>query len=129
MRTFRNAAPDAERGARCDLSRPPWVSTVRRKAAAVPDDHIDWPPHGRPLRPEQWEPAGQRYESGASIRQLAAEIGRSYGFVHRYLTLAETTFQPRGGSRAKAAPGSDGADENTARTPGGRKPSGLEEEG
>ena len=29
---------------------------------------------------------GKRYDSGESIRSLAASTGRSYGFVHRILT-------------------------------------------
>ncbi|MGW4886887.1 helix-turn-helix domain-containing protein [Streptomyces murinus] len=124
----------SERGTLRLIPVPPGLDS-EAEAAAVPDDHFDWPAHGRPLRPEQWEPAGRwlkaRYEGGASIRQLAEEIGRSYGFVHRYLMLAETTIRSHGGSSAKAVPGSDGADETTARTPGGRKPptQRLKEEG
>lgn len=40
-----------------------------------------------------------RYQEGASIRSLAAEFGRSYGFVHRMLREAPITLRPRGGSR------------------------------
>ena len=32
---------------------------------------------------------GKRYDSGESIRSLAASTGRSYGFVHRILTETE----------------------------------------
>jgi predicted transcriptional regulator len=35
-----------------------------------------------------------KYEKGASIRALAEQTGRSYGFVHR--VLAETGVQLRG---------------------------------
>jgi hypothetical protein len=36
------------------------------------------------------------YESGASIRALAEDTGRSYGFVHRILTEAGVTLRGRG---------------------------------
>ena len=39
-----------------------------------------------------------RYESGASIRELAAETGRSYGFVHRILAESGVTLRGRGGA-------------------------------
>ncbi len=48
----------------------------------------------------------RKYDKGASIRALAAEIDRSYGFVHRVLTEAGVTLRGRGGAtrgRAKAA--------------------------
>ncbi|MFE9813423.1 helix-turn-helix domain-containing protein [Streptomyces sp. NPDC005227] len=38
------------------------------------------------------------YDSGASIRTLAAEHGWSYGFVHDLLRKAGTQLRPRGGS-------------------------------
>jgi hypothetical protein len=38
-----------------------------------------------------------RYTAGASIRELAAETGRSYGFIHRLLVESETTLRGRGG--------------------------------
>ncbi|MEZ5186377.1 MAG: helix-turn-helix domain-containing protein [Candidatus Nanopelagicales bacterium] len=37
-----------------------------------------------------------QYGQGASIRSLAAETGRSYGFIHRLLTESETTLRGRG---------------------------------
>jgi len=40
----------------------------------------------------------KRYESGASIRELAAETGRSYGFVHRILSESGATLRGRGGA-------------------------------
>ncbi|RBM17033.1 hypothetical protein D7319_30120 [Streptomyces radicis] len=48
----------------------------------------------------------QKYESGASIRALAEETGRSYGFVHRMLSEADVTLRGRGGATRgkKAAP-------------------------
>lgn len=39
------------------------------------------------------------YEKGASIRDLAARTGRSYGFVHLVLTEAGVTLRTRGGPR------------------------------
>lgn len=45
----------------------------------------------------------KRYEKGASVRELAEATGRSYGFVHRLLRDAGTTFRGRGGAtRVKA---------------------------
>lgn len=40
----------------------------------------------------------RRYTSGASIRELAAETGRSYGFVHRMLSESGVTLRGRGGA-------------------------------
>lgn len=40
----------------------------------------------------------RRYEAGASIRELAADTGRSYGFVHRVLLEAGVTLRGRGGA-------------------------------
>ena len=48
----------------------------------------------------------EKYAGGASIRDLAVETGRSYGFVHRLLVEAEVPLRGRGGaprSRKKAA--------------------------
>jgi Helix-turn-helix domain len=47
----------------------------------------------------------KRYDSGESIRALAATTGRSYGFVHRILTETGVSLRGRGGAtrgRAKA---------------------------
>jgi hypothetical protein len=41
---------------------------------------------------------GKRYDSGESIRSLAASTGRSYGFVHRLLTEAGVELRRRGGA-------------------------------
>jgi hypothetical protein len=38
-----------------------------------------------------------RYESGESIRALAAATGRSYGFVHRVLAESGASLRARGG--------------------------------
>lgn len=45
----------------------------------------------------------KKYEGGASIRQLAQETGRSYGFVHRLLVEADVTLRGRGGPTRGAA--------------------------
>ncbi|MDT7788158.1 MAG: hypothetical protein QOF58_6577 [Pseudonocardiales bacterium] len=38
-----------------------------------------------------------KYEKGASIRALAEDIGRSYGFVHRVLGETGVALRSRGG--------------------------------
>jgi predicted transcriptional regulator len=38
------------------------------------------------------------YEKGASLRELAGQTGRSYGFVHRILSDAGVTLRGRGGA-------------------------------
>ena len=40
----------------------------------------------------------RKYDNGASIRQLAEDTGRSYGFVHRLLAEAGVTLRGRGGN-------------------------------
>lgn len=40
----------------------------------------------------------KRYDGGASIRELAASTGRSYGFVHRVLSEAGAKLRGRGGA-------------------------------
>ena len=40
----------------------------------------------------------KKYTRGASIRALAEETGRSYGFVHRILTENEVALRARGGA-------------------------------
>jgi hypothetical protein len=42
------------------------------------------------------------YASGQSIRQLAAETGRSYGAVHRLLVDNGVSLRGRGGPRRPA---------------------------
>ncbi len=44
----------------------------------------------------------KKYEKGASIRALAEQTGRSYGFVHRVLSETGVQLRGRGGAtRAK----------------------------
>ncbi|MDP9394052.1 MAG: helix-turn-helix domain-containing protein [Actinomycetota bacterium] len=46
----------------------------------------------------------KKYTSGQSIRALAAETNRSYGFVHRMLTESGVELRGRGGAtRGKKA--------------------------
>lgn len=46
----------------------------------------------------------EKYKSGNSIRSLAEETGRSYGFVHRILSEQDVQLRGRGGAtRRKAA--------------------------
>ncbi len=40
----------------------------------------------------------KRYDGGASIRELAASTGRSYGFVHRILSESGASLRGRGGA-------------------------------
>jgi hypothetical protein len=40
----------------------------------------------------------KKYTNGASIRALAEETGRSYGFVHRILTENDVNLRSRGGA-------------------------------
>jgi hypothetical protein len=44
-----------------------------------------------------------KYEGGASIRALAEEHGRSYGFVHRILSESGATLRGRGGATRRKA--------------------------
>jgi hypothetical protein len=44
----------------------------------------------------------KQYLAGKSIRALAEETGRSYGFVHRVLTESGVTLRGRGGATRKA---------------------------
>ncbi len=39
-----------------------------------------------------------KYRAGASIRELASDTGRSYGFIHRVLTDAGVPLRGRGGA-------------------------------
>lgn len=48
-------------------------------------------------RSELAETFAQRYAQGHSIRALAEECGRSYGFVHRVLSDSGVDLRGRGG--------------------------------
>ena len=46
----------------------------------------------------------QRYSNGASIRELATDTGRSYGYIHRLLVESGAELRGRGGpTRTKQA--------------------------
>jgi hypothetical protein len=45
----------------------------------------------------------RKYRDGASIRTLAAETGRSYGFIHRLLSESDVSLRGRGGANRKPA--------------------------
>jgi len=40
----------------------------------------------------------EQYENGRSIRELAQQHGRSYGFIHRLLSENEVSLRGRGGA-------------------------------
>ncbi len=63
------------------------------------------------LRAEVQRSLVEQYEAGASIRSLAADCGRSYGFVQGVLKDAGVEFRSRGGSRplVKNSAGAQGA--------------------
>lgn len=59
----------------------------------------------------------KRYEAGASIRDLAADTSRSYGFVHRVLTDEGVSLRGRGGAtRSKAKQNGAGAKKKAKRS-------------
>ena len=43
------------------------------------------------------------YLAGASLRAIASDTGRSYGWVHKTLTIVGCELRSRGGSRRRAA--------------------------
>ncbi|MFD3811262.1 helix-turn-helix domain-containing protein [Rhodococcus sp. NPDC058639] len=49
----------------------------------------------------------RRYEAGASIRTLAHETGRSYGFVHNVLVESDVQLRGRGGPNRRRAATAD----------------------
>lgn len=49
------------------------------------------------LRDQLQQSFVERYEAGESIRALAADCGRSYGFVQGLLKDGGVRFRPRGG--------------------------------
>ncbi|MET9144570.1 MULTISPECIES: helix-turn-helix domain-containing protein [unclassified Streptomyces] len=50
----------------------------------------------------------KQYEHGMSIRAIAEEHGRSYGFVHKMLTETDVPLRGRGGPRPHARPAESG---------------------
>lgn len=45
----------------------------------------------------------KQYEEGRSIRAIAKDTGRSYGFVHRVLQESGATLRGRGGATRRSA--------------------------
>lgn len=45
----------------------------------------------------------ERYTQGESIRSIAQDIGRSYGFVHGVLRQTNTPLRGRGGAARNAS--------------------------
>lgn len=45
----------------------------------------------------------KRYEAGESVRSIADDIGRSYGFVHGLLVQEKVPMRRRGGPVGKTA--------------------------
>ncbi len=43
----------------------------------------------------------RRYNAGDSIRKIASDTGRSYGFVHRLLVEGSVQLRKRGGARRR----------------------------
>lgn len=58
-----------------------------------------------PERAEMAAAVRRRYEEGWPIRRIAAEVNRSYGFVHRVLSESGVTLRGRGGATRKRAAG------------------------
>jgi helix-turn-helix protein len=60
---------------------------------------LDVAPHRRVVGEYRGQVAvafAEEYQRGASIRDIAAGSGRSYGFVHRVLNEAGVAIRPRG---------------------------------
>lgn len=55
-------------------------------------------------RQELAEDFARRYEAGDTIRVIAADAGRSYGFVHRVLAENGVTLRARGGDTKRRNP-------------------------
>lgn len=53
-------------------------------------------------RKEARDKAARLYDAGATIRSVAAELGRSYGGTHALLLEAGVTLRGRGGGIRKA---------------------------
>ena len=53
-----------------------------------------------PVRAKMAKALARQYKAGTSIRALAEEHGRSYGFVHALLIEAGVSLRGRGGRAA-----------------------------
>ncbi|MEW1674880.1 helix-turn-helix domain-containing protein [Streptomyces noursei] len=69
-------------------------------------ENYAWPEPRKRVKGRQQKAVAQvlkaKYDAGASIRALAAESGRSYGYVHRTLTEAGTALRTFGGKQRTA---------------------------
>lgn len=75
------------------------VATTRRAATTVTE-----PEQRRIIGAERQilvKDLVRRYNSGESIRAIAASTGRSYGFIHRVLTESGVQLRQRGGARRR----------------------------
>ncbi|MGJ6981127.1 helix-turn-helix domain-containing protein [Aestuariimicrobium soli] len=62
-------------------------------------------PHQRVLGESRQQVAGlvvERYRAGESVRSIAADLGRSYGFVHQIVREAGEPLRARGGDTRSA---------------------------
>lgn len=62
--------------------------------STTPRPHLTGPDRKRAAKQ-----AADLYDRGASVREVADRIGRSYGFAHKLLLEAGVTLRSRGGSR------------------------------
>jgi hypothetical protein len=77
-------------------------ATVTLIAAYVPPMPLDDIPPGRLTGPRAAyarQAVADAYRDGATIRQIAADTNRSYGWVHRALEKAHVERRPRGQTR------------------------------
>jgi transposase len=71
----------------CLATRGGLVTAVKKGARLTGDD-----------REKMAKTVTSLYGQGKSIRDISAETGRSYGFVHRVLSESELTLRGRGGA-------------------------------
>ncbi|MFD8339861.1 helix-turn-helix domain-containing protein [Streptomyces solisilvae] len=56
-----------------------------------------------PRRDKIAEQLGKKYDGGMSMRALAAEYGRSYGFIHKLMGESGVKIRGRGGDTRRSA--------------------------
>lgn len=66
------------------------------------------------VRADLTDVVAQRYRSGESIRAIAADLGRSYGFIQRLLSEAKVEIRARGGDTRSTAARTRQAEVETA---------------
>lgn len=82
------AEKDSARASKASVGKAKASSALRRKGVRVLGSD----------RTELQADLKAKYEAGASIRSLASETGRSYGFVHKVLVESKATLRARGGA-------------------------------